>query len=446
MFIKNLKESQKNVAEIMKRPPVGLKKTLTPVVEGVLKRKKDVLKFVEKHGTPFYLFDEAALDESIDTFLEGFSKHLNGRPYYAVKSNYHPLILKRVVQKGMGLDVSSGRELRFAIKAKAKYIVFSGPGKTDEELRLALKYRKKVIVHVDNFNELSRLGALTAKARKKITIGIRFFTPYHLGNKFGIPLDDLREFWTEAKKHPYIELRGLQSHFSWSKDSEKYGKMLNLLAAHLQKHFKPAEWDEIQFIDLGGGYYPKQIDGVYPWTGRYPAHMNAGAMAKMANAELGIKTEFTDRYLIVDSKTPEEYAKLIGTVVKKNLGFLKNCVYYAEPGRMICYSSMHIVTSIVDIKKFNVGITDTGLNAMGWEFGEHFYMPIINLTHPAKKELDFTLFGPLCTPRDVWGYTCFASKMQNKDVMIVPNQGAYRYTLAQEFIKDIPPVYVLPRK
>ena len=445
MFIKNFKESKANVLKIMERKPEGLKKKLIPIALETLKQKKEILKIVAKRGTPFYLLDEAALDQSIDSFMSAFAKHLNGRPYYAVKSNYHPAILKRVVEKGMGLDVSSGRELKLAIKAKAKTIVFSGPGKTDEELSLALKYRKKVIIHVDNFNELKRLGALTSKSHKKIAIGVRFFTPYHLGNKFGIPLEDLKEFWTEAKKHPYLELRGLQSHFSWNKDSKKYGAMLKLLAEHLKKHFSQEEQDQIHFIDLGGGYYPKQVEGVYPWTGRYPSHLHGGTLAKLANSELGVKTEFTDPYYITDSKTADEYAKLIGTVVKQNLSFLKHCTYYAEPGRMICTPAMHIVLKIVDIKKFSVGITDGGLNAMGWEYGEYLYMPIVNLTHPSKKELPFTLYGSLCTPRDIWGHHCFASKMESGDVLVVPNQGAYRYTLAQEFIKDIPPVYVLKR-
>lgn len=443
MFIKNFAETQKNVRKVMKRNQQGLKKTLTSVVNDVLKKKPEILKIVAQKKTPCYLLDTKALDKSIDEFILGFSKHLNGRPYYAVKSNYHPFILKRVVQKGMGLDVSSGRELKLAIAAQAKFIVFSGPGKTDEELSLALKYHDKVIVHVDNFNELKRLGNLSKKAQKKIQIGVRFFTKYHLGNKFGIPLNDLREFWDEAKKYPYLELRGLQSHFSWNKDAKKYSAMLTLLADHLKKYFPPADLDKIYFIDLGGGFYPKQIDGVYPWTGRYPAHTNAGTFAKMANSEFGENTDFADPYYIINSKTPAEYAKLIGTVVKENLSFLKNCTYYAEPGRMISYSSMHIVVKVIDVKKFSVGITDAGINATGWEFGEHFYMPIINLTHPSKKELPFTLYGPLCTPRDVWGYYCFASKMENNDIVVIPNQGAYRYTLAQEFIKEIPPVYIL---
>ncbi len=442
-FIQNIEESTQNVLKIMQREPEGIIKTLTPVYQDALAKKNKIFKLLKSKKTPFYLFDTEALDTSIDSFLEGFSKNITGRPYYAVKSNYHPYILKRVVEKGMGLDVSSGRELKLAIKAKAKYIVFSGPGKTDDELKLALKYRTRVIVHVDNFNELRRLAAICKKAKKKITIGVRFFTQYHLGNKFGIPLDDLHEFWSEAKKYPYIDLQGLQSHFSWSKDSEKYGKMIKLLADFLQKNFTKEEQDEVHFIDLGGGYYPKQIDGVYPWTGRYPSHVNAGTFSKLANTEFGVKTNFSEKYYVVDSKTPEEYAHLIGTAVKEHLGFLKNCVYYAEPGRIICYSSMHIVLKIVDIKKYSVAITDGGLNAMGWEFGEHYYMPIINLTHPSAEEIPFDLYGSLCTPRDIWGHYCFAEKMENDDILIVPNQGAYRYTNAQEFIKEIPPVYVL---
>jgi diaminopimelate decarboxylase len=443
MSLKNFEASHSNVLEIMKLQPQGLKKVLSNVAREFLRKKARILSIVDKKDTPFYLLDLEALDKSIDEFNAGFAQYLKGRSYYAVKSNYHPAILNRVVQKGMGLDVSSGRELTFAIQAKAKYIVFSGPGKTDEELRLALQYREKVIVYIDNFHELERLGKLSTALRQRMTVGVRIFTPYHLGNKFGIPLADLREFWTEAQKYPYLDLKGLQSHFSWSKDSDKYAKMIELTGDYLRKNFESNEWDQIHFIDLGGGYYPRHIDGVYPWTSRYPAHVHAGSFAKTANAAMGIETEFEDPYYITDSKTPAEYAKIIWTAIQKNLDFLKNCQYYAEPGRIISYSSMHIVVRVVDVKKFSVCIADAGLNATGWEFGEHFYMPIINLTHPSIKEIPFTVYGPLCTPRDVWGYYCFASRMENNDILVIPNQGAYRYTLAQEFIRAIPPVYSL---
>ena len=443
MFVKNLLKGKKRVLEILKKEPEGRTFLLKEVVESVYAKKNKILNLVHKYGTPFYLLDPQGLQNSAEEFQRAFSNKLSGRSYYAVKSNYHPVILKTVVKKGFGLDVSSGRELKLALKAGSKHIVFSGPGKTNEELGLALKYSKIVTVHLDNFNELKRLGVLAALAKKKIRAGVRIFTPYHLGNKFGIPLEDLKLFWQTSRKYPYVELRGIQSHLSWNKESDKYSKVIELLGTYLKKQFSRIHLNEVEFIDLGGGFFPDKVEGYYPWTSRHPVPLHGGALIKMANAALGEKTEFRAPYYITESKTPEEFAQIISRAVSKHLRFLPNCQFYVEPGRIICTPAMHIVVSVVDIKRFNVGIADGGLNATGWEFGEHFYYPLVDLTHPSKKEIEFTLYGPLCTPRDVWGYTCFAKKVDNNDVIVIPNQGAYRYTLAQEFIKSIPPVYSL---
>ncbi len=443
MYVQNYQKSKKRVLEILKKEPHGRRIHLTSVVDDIHRKKKEILKLVAKYGTPFYLIDRANLEKSVDDFKAAFSAYLPGRPYYAVKSNYHPYILETVTKKGFGLDVSSGRELKLAIKAGSKHIVFSGPGKTDEELTLALKYANRVTVHIDNFNELRRLGRLAERLKRKINAGVRIFTHYHLGNKFGIPLEDLKAFWDEGKKIPYIQLQGIQSHLSWNKESDKYSKVIELLGAYIKKHFTPGMREELKFIDLGGGFFPDKVEGYYPWTGRYPCTLHGGVFIQQAAAACGEKTEFKEPYYVTESKTPRQYAKVISSAVKKHLKFLPNCEFYVEPGRIISTTAMHIVVKVVDVKRFLVGITDGGLNALGWEFGEHFYYPLVNLTHPARRELNFTLYGSLCTPRDVWGHYCFAKKVENDDVIVIPNQGAYRYTLAQEFIKPIPPVYFL---
>jgi diaminopimelate decarboxylase len=100
-----------------------------------------------------------------------------------------------------------------------------------------------------------------------------------------------------------------------------------------------------------------------------------------------------------------------------------------------------MVVRVLDRKRKNMAITDGGNNALGWDYGEQFYYPIINLTHFSQKEIPFTLYGSLCTPRDVWGYYLFTRKVKEGDVMVIPNQGAYRLSLAQNFIKPIPKVY-----
>ena len=189
----------------------------------------------------------------------------------------------------------------------------------------------------------------------------------------------------------------------------------------------------IEFIDFGGGFFPTRTEGYYPWTTHYPWNIPAGTK----------KTSFADPYYITETLELSEYAEAIAEAIKAYIEPIVKCIYYAEPGRIICNNAMHIVVQVQDNKAPGNVITDGGVNIVGWEYGEHFYFPLVNLTHPSLKEIKCTLYCPLCTPHDIWGYYCYASKMKEGDVVVVPNQGAYRYSLAQNFIKPIPEVRVL---
>jgi diaminopimelate decarboxylase len=102
---------------------------------------------------------------------------------------------------------------------------------------------------------------------------------------------------------------------------------------------------------------------------------------------------------------------------------------------------------IIDIKKNknnSFGITDGSGNMIGWEKYEFFYYaPVINLSQfDTKNEIPFITYGSLCMPDDIWGYYMYTKGTPKpNDVIVVPFQGAYTYTFAQNFIKEIPPVY-----
>ena len=104
---------------------------------------------------------------------------------------------------------------------------------------------------------------------------------------------------------------------------------------------------------------------------------------------------------------------------------------------------MHILLKVTDIKSPKKIITDGGINIIGWERFEEYYAPVLNLTHPSTTEIPCTIFGSLCTPDDIWGYSCFASRMEIDDILLIPYQGAYTYTFRQEFIKSLPNVVKL---
>ncbi len=436
--------AKKLILKLLQEKPRGTRETLTHIAKQVIAQKKTLLALAQKQESPFYLIDEKHLQSDIQTFTKSFDAHLPGHEaYYAVKANYHPFILKKMVSEGLGLDVSSERELKLALAAGAKKILFSGPGKCEKELRLALEHADILTINMDSFEELHRLGKLTNQTKTHIRAGIRFFSSVHgAWSKFGIPLNQLKKFWTTTEKYPYIHLEGLHFHISLNLRSEKYSQVLRELAIYLEKSFPKNLREKIKFIDIGGGYYPDNVEGFYPWSDHYPWTLSGGHIKKLAHEYYGEKVIFKDKYFITRAEPQEEMAKKIGQTIEKHLKKLVNCIYYTEPGRILVNNSTYIIGTVMDVKD-KVIITDIGINATGWEFGQHFYMPIINLTHPDTKEKEMRIYGSLCTPRDFWGYYIFAKKIQTGDTIVIPNQGAYKFTLAQTFIKEIPPTVII---
>lgn len=446
MFVKSWAKSRKHVLDLLREEPCIPIANLRPLHEAALAKAQQIRKSHAHIETPCYLLDQAELERGIRAFQQAFATHLPScSSFYAVKANHHEDILRTMVAHGLGLDVSSGRELRLALKCRAKAILFSGPGKTDEELTLALRHADRVTVNLDSTHELQRLVRLARSKKRCIRAGVRIHTPVQgAWQKFGIPLEELPAFWRRVQKQNFVRLEGIHFHLSWNRTPEKYVAVLQALGRILRDTFTPAMRAQIRFIDIGGGYYPHATEGTYPWTAHYPGTSPTGRILQMADAFFGAQTAFAHPASLSVSQPIERFAKEIAAAARRFIQPLVQCAYYTEPGRILCTRAMHIALRIVDLKSPTVAIADGGVNMLGWEYGESFYHPIVNLTHPGKKERECTVFGPLCTPHDIWGYRLFTGKLQEGDLLLIPFQGAYRYSLAQEFIKSIPPVVRFP--
>ncbi|MSR79049.1 MAG: hypothetical protein EXS59_02805 [Candidatus Taylorbacteria bacterium] len=139
-----------------------------------LSKRESFLRLAQKHSTPFYVYDQKELDDSIDRFIKVFQAQIpRFHAYYAVKLNHYPLIVKRVIEKSLGLDVASKRELSMAIDAGATKIVYFSPGKSEEDLMEAINHSDIVRLNMDSFNELRRLGAITSKMKRGVDASIR---------------------------------------------------------------------------------------------------------------------------------------------------------------------------------------------------------------------------------------------------------------------------------
>lgn len=441
MLVSDLKRKRDLTLRLFREAPAGRAGQLDHLVEAALARRASLLALAARHPTPFYAFDEQCLRAALRTFRDHFDAQLPRHvPYYAVKSNDHPWMLRAAVRAGYGLDVSSPRELALAREAGARAIIFSGPGKSEADLKLALRERARLIVNMDSFRELERLGSVTSAARRKVRAGVRVFTRHHGSwSKFGIPLAELGRFFRAAARHPYVQLEGIQFHLSWNRSAEPYARIVEDLGHALRTQLSPSQRAALRFIDVGGGYKPHEIEGYFPRD--HPL----GAVISAVDDHFGEETRFRAPYYIKDSVPLEQYARTLGDAVRRHLAPLVDCAVYSEPGRIVSTWALHLVMRVVDVKRKDLVILDGGIQMVGWERYLHIYAPAVNLTQPARSELPVQLYGSLCDPEDSFGAHCFARRMREGDVIALPFQGAYTYGVAQEFIRPIPPVRRMPR-
>jgi len=407
---------------LKQRPEGGLKNALRDLFD----QRKKYLDSLCGSLSPAYIFEPEVLRRRAEAFQAAFLGRFSACGFYfAVKSNNYPLVAKTLIQSSFGLDVSGSAELALALRLGAEDIFFTGPGKTDEELRLAVKNHKKITVLIDSVHELKALQGLAEANKTSIRAGVRFNTkPFGPWGKFGIPLDRLDFFFRESERCAAVDLQGLQFHTSWNHTPRAQAEVIRLLGQKL-KNCPPDVRARIKFLDVGGGYWPES--GQWFLNGR--------------RALYGPKARATVLPRRFYSSCPIGYfAERLSGVVRRHLGGLTGLRVCFEPGRWICQDSMHILMTVTDKKAHDLVITDAGINAIGWERFVKNYFPILNLSRPSLSEKACQIAGSLCCPDDVFGFSYFGSGIRAGDVLLIPWQGAYAYSLRQEFIKPAPRV------
>jgi diaminopimelate decarboxylase len=404
-------------------------------VKSLFTKKDALLRGALEFNTPQYFFDEPALSSSLARFQAAFSRDLKRfRLFYAVKSNSFPGISKHVIAKGHGLDVSSGHELSLALALGCERIIFSGPGKTDSELRLAVAHREKVTLLLDSRGELERLSRIvseTGLSTGPVRVGIRVRGQHHgTWEKFGVSLEEMGPLFQQALSTPGIEPQGIQFHTSWNLNPGAQVKMIKAIGSYVKRSLPETARRSLKFLDIGGGYWPE--------SGEWLNVRNTfrGKLFHLLDPE----HEFKVKHYYRPSRPIDHFAKEISEAIAGEGSPITDLEIWMEPGRWISTPSMHILLKVMDKKKHDVVITDGGINLLGWERPLEEFIPVINLTQPSLKEMPVRVFGSLCTPLDIWGFSMFGESPSPGDILLIPKQGAYTYSLRQSFIKPIAPV------
>ena len=364
--------------------------------------KLSIVNILKKCKTPFYLYSENQIIHNYLKFTKTFKK-TNPIVCFAAKSNSNVTILKILGKLGAGADVVSGGELLKALKAgiKSNKIVFSGVGKTEEELKIAIN-KKILLINCESESEAILVDKIAKKLRKKISIGFRLnpnvdakthkkISTGKAENKFGLSIRNFKSFLKDISTYKNIRLDALSVHIgSQILTDAPYKKTLSVMYKLIkQLNLK------LKFVDLGGGF-----------------GINYSGKEKIINLN--------------------KYSNLVNSFSKK----LK-CGIIFEPGRSIVGDTGVLLSKIQYIKKGSNKsfiILDAGMNDFmrpALYDAKHKIIPVSKVKSKIEGLIEFV--GPICESTCKFGTYKNYQKIKENEYIAITNVGAYGSSLSSNY-------------
>ncbi|MDA9793771.1 diaminopimelate decarboxylase [Candidatus Pelagibacter sp.] len=356
----------------------------------------------KKFGTPSYCYSYLELKKNINNFKKNF-KSFSPLVCFAIKSNTNVNLIKEIAKFGLGADVVSLGELMKALKAgvKPNKIVFSGVGKTSEEINFAIN-KKILLINAESKSEIFEIERIAKINKKIVSVGIRFnpnvdaktLSQISTGkkeNKFGIGEKEFLQLTKYIKKSQSLNLKCLSVHIgSQILNVKPYENMLNALNKIIKKTNHSFE-----YIDLGGG--------------------------------MGIDYK-NDKKILNLKKYSQNIQK-----------FLKNhdSKIIFEPGRSIVGNIGTLISRIIYIKegyKKNFIILDVAMNDLmrpALYNSKHRIIPALKIEKKVKKTYEFV--GPICESTDKFLTISNFQKLAEKDLVVICDVGAYGMSLSSNY-------------
>jgi len=368
--------------------------------DGVLHAEAvDLTALAQAVGTPFYCYSTATLERHYRVFAEAFAD-VAAHLCYAMKANSNQAVTATLARPGAGADVVSGGELWRARAAgiPPEKIMFSGVGKTADELALAVE-QGILCVNVESEAELELLAAIAAGVSRRANVSIRVnpdidakthskIATGKAENKFGIPISRAREVYAQAAKLDGVRIVGVDMHIgSQITALEPFRAAFALLADFINT--LRADGHVISHVDLGGGLgIPYREDNELP-------------------------------------PNPDAYASVVKDATR-GLG----CRLIFEPGRLIVGNAGILVTRVLYVKRGDAKtfvVVDAGMNDLVRPTLYEAYHDIRPVREAAAgaPRIVADVVGPVCESGDFIALERSLVAPKPGDLLAVMSGGAY---------------------
>ena len=372
-----------------------------------------VRKLAEKYGTPLYVYSHATLLRHFKAYDDAF----DGYPHiicFAVKANSNLAILRLFAENNGGADIVSGGELFRALKAgvSPKKIVYAGVGKTDDEIRFALR-SKILMFNVESEAELQRINEVAGKMKTKAPVALRinpdidpqthpYISTGLKKHKFGIPIEDAIEYYRAASRLKNISIVGIHKHIGSqiTKVSPFVDALKRILLLIDELN---AQGVNIKYLDIGGG--------------------------------LGIP------YKDEEPPVPKDLAKNILPLLNG-----RKMTLIMEPGRSIAGNAGILVTKTLYLKQGHEKefiIVDAGMNDLMRPSLYGAYHGIIPVKRCKRADTFADVVGPICESGDFLAMEREMPRVRQGEYLAVMSAGAYGFSMSSNYNSRPRPAEVL---
>ena len=356
----------------------------------------------ERFGTPCYVYSRAALEASLAEFQNEIAG-IDALVCYAVKANSNLAILNLFARCGAGFDIVSGGELQRALAAGGdpQKIVFSGVGKTADEMKQALA-AGILCFNVESAPELERLNEVAGSVGQKAPVSLRvnpnvdakthpYISTGLKENKFGVAYEEALALYRRAAALPHIAVAGIDCHIgSQLLDPAPFAEALDKVLILVDQ--LAAEGIHLHHIDLGGGLGIRYSDETAPTVASYLQPL----LKKLAGRKLKIVLEPGRR--------------LVG-----NAGLLLTRVEYLKPG---------------EVKNF--AIVDAAMNDLARPALYDAWHDILPVTPRNEATKSWEIVGPVCESGDFLGHGRPLA-LQAGDLLAIMSAGAYGMAMSSNY-------------
>jgi diaminopimelate decarboxylase len=355
-------------------------------------------------GTPAYVYNADVIHRQFRALDQALSP-VPHRIAYAVKANANLAVLRILRDLGAGADIVSGGELARALAAgfDPDRIVFSGVGKTDEELTAAVEAGIGH-VHLESTAELAALGRIVARLGRGVRVGIRvnpdvtadthpYIATGQGGIKFGVPVDQVVPLALAVGEHPLLTLDTIAMHIgSQLLDPGPYaegiGRLLELVA-----RLREAGVTTLRSLDVGGG--------------------------------IGI------RYRDERPLSPAALAATIVPLVRQS-----GLTLVMEPGRYLVGSAGVLLTTVLSRKHSggkDLVIVDAGMNDLVRPSHYMAYHEMVEVERRGRPEAEVDVVGPVCETGDFLARDRTLPGLDRGERLAVLGAGAYGFVMASNY-------------